>query len=58
MAGHFTSNSLVYKSGMAEGIWAGDVDELKEVFSEMSPLPTQIYYYDCATIYLTISGAF
>lgn len=38
-AGQFTSESLVWKAGMAEWAKAGTVDELKSMFTVMPPIP-------------------
>lgn len=39
-AGQFTADSLVWKSGMAQWEKAGTVDELKNLFLIMPPIPT------------------
>ena len=39
-AGQLTAESLVWKSGMAQWAKAGTVDELKNLFSTMPPIPT------------------
>ena len=39
-AGQFTADSLVWKSGMAQWEKAGTVDELKNLFLTMPPIPT------------------
>lgn len=38
-AGQLTLDSLVWKVGMAEWVKAGTVDELKNLFVTMSPIP-------------------
>lgn len=38
-AGQFTADSLVWKSGMEQWAKAGTVDELKNLFSTMPPIP-------------------
>lgn len=37
--GQFTSESLVWKSGMAEWVKAGAVDDMKQLFPDMPPIP-------------------
>lgn len=37
--GQFTSDSLVWKSGMAEWVKAGVVDDMKQLFSDIPPIP-------------------
>lgn len=39
-SGQLTAESLVWKSGMAQWAKAGTVDELKNLFSTMPPIPT------------------
>lgn len=38
-AGQFTADSLVWKNGMEQWVKAGTVDELKDLFSTMPPIP-------------------
>ena len=38
-AGQFTADSLVWKNGMPQWVKAGTVDELKDLFSTMPPIP-------------------
>ena len=37
--GQFTSDSLVWKSGMAEWVKAGVVDDMKQLFPDIPPIP-------------------
>lgn len=37
--GQFTSDSLVWKPGMAEWVKAGVVDDMKQLFSDIPPIP-------------------
>lgn len=39
--GQFTADSLVWKSGMAQWAKAGAIDELKNLFSEVPPIPQE-----------------
>lgn len=38
-AGHFTSDSLVWKTGMSEWAKAGTVDDMKQLFPDIPPIP-------------------
>lgn len=38
-AGQFTSDSLVWKTGMPEWVKASSVDEMKQLFSDIPPIP-------------------
>lgn len=40
-AGQITVDSLVWKNGMTEWVKAGAVDELKDLFTVMPPIPTE-----------------
>lgn len=39
--GQFTSENLVWKSGMAEWVKAGTIDEMKQLFPDMPPIPKE-----------------
>lgn len=39
--GQFTSESLVWKAGMAEWVKAGAVDDMKQLFPDMPPIPKE-----------------
>ena len=39
--GQFTSDSLVWKTGMSEWAKAGSVDEMKPLFPDIPPIPKE-----------------
>lgn len=39
--GQFTSESLVWKAGMAEWVKAEAVDDMKQLFPDMPPIPKE-----------------
>lgn len=40
-AGQFTSESLVWKAGMSEWVKAGTVDDMKQLFPDIPPIPKE-----------------
>lgn len=41
IVGQFTSDSLVWKTGMPEWAKASSVDEMKQLFPDISPIPKE-----------------